>query len=67
MKKAILVIIAIVMIAAMLISCAGAPFDEKAPIAGATLAGPTGMGILGLLTSTLNVVGEFTKLGLSAA
>nr|WP_321230294.1 oligosaccharide flippase family protein [uncultured Psychroserpens sp.] len=27
--------------------------------------GPTGMGILGLLTSTLKVVGEFTKLGLS--
>jgi len=27
--------------------------------------GPTGMGVLGLLTSTLNVVGEFTKLGLS--
>jgi PST family polysaccharide transporter len=27
--------------------------------------GPTGMGILGLLSSTLKVVGEFTKLGLS--
>ncbi|WP_040278855.1 oligosaccharide flippase family protein [Psychroserpens damuponensis] len=27
--------------------------------------GPTGMGILGLLMSTLKVVGEFTKLGLS--
>lgn len=27
--------------------------------------GPTGMGILGLLLSTLNVLGEFTKLGLS--
>ncbi|WP_047545163.1 oligosaccharide flippase family protein [Psychroserpens sp. Hel_I_66] len=27
--------------------------------------GPTGMGILGLLSSTLNVIGEFTKLGLS--
>ena len=27
--------------------------------------GPTGMGVLGLLMSTLKVVGEFTKLGLS--
>ena len=31
----------------------------------AILIGPTGMGILGLLTSTLKVVGEFTALGLS--
>ena len=30
----------------------------------ALLIGPTGMGIIGLLSSTLKVIGEFTKLGL---
>jgi len=37
------------MVAAMLVSCTTAPFDEKSPIVAATLAGPTGMGMVQML------------------
>ena len=61
MKKVILTIIAIVMIVAMLASCAStATFDENSPIAGATLAGPTGMGMVQMLDNPAYEIGVYS-------
>ncbi|MBT3319607.1 MAG: ABC transporter substrate-binding protein [Clostridia bacterium] len=60
MKKIILLILAIVMVAAMLISCASAPFDETSPIAAATLAGPTGMGMVQMLENEAYDIGVYS-------
>ena len=60
MKKTILVVIAIIMVATMLISCASAPFDEKSPIAAATLAGPTGMGMVQMLDNPAYDIGVYS-------
>ena len=49
MKKILALILALVVSTVLLASCAGTAFDEDSPVAAATLAGPTGMGMVAML------------------
>ncbi len=60
MKRILILMLALVISIVMLASCAGSAFDENSPVAAATLAGPTGMGMVAMLDDPAYEIGIYT-------
>ena len=60
MKRILFLLLALVVSTVLLASCTGASFDEDSPLAAATLAGPTGMGMVKMLDEPAYDIGIYT-------
>ncbi len=60
MKKILALMLALIVSTVILASCTGVAFDEDSPVAAATLAGPTGMGMVAMLDDTAYDISIYT-------